>query len=286
MEVLDKPGKYEDIISYWKSFCECGRTPFWAQLNKWKTFCDRIRERYESQDRFSDYSRKVNERRRRHKLEGNADLLLERTQQSRLDDWMKYQNFYLQSRESLEVQFKEAKKVLDASQKELDEAKDPRFEDVVEQINSDFSEHFWPNQRANEGKLRKARTETKLAEQEVGLLKDPSKAAELDEIPQRAQVKAVSAMTRLENAKKSENKFLLRRKVLDAVKRLASIKRDLKWNKIMVDWVEQQYQMIASSCATSIHATEGNNNQGLAKNARSQHHNITLNPAYSRRMDP
>lgn len=118
---------------------------------------------------------------------------------------MKYQSFHLQSRESLEVQFKEAKEVLDASQKELDESKDPRFEDVVEQIHSDFSEYFWPNQRANEGKLRKARIETKLAKRKVGLLKYPSKAAELDEIPQTVQVKATSAMTRLENAKKSEN---------------------------------------------------------------------------------
>ena len=51
---------------------------------------------------------------------------------------------------------------------------------------------------------------------------------------------------------------------------LASIKKNSKWNKIIVDWIEQQKPVIAARYATSIHDTEGNNNQRLTKNARSQ----------------
>lgn len=60
--------------------------------------------------------------------------------------------------------------------------------------------------------------------------------------------------------------------VLEAARALASIKKDLIWNKIMVDWIERQKPVIAASYATSIQDIEGNNNQGLTKNARSQSH--------------
>lgn len=79
---------------------------------------------------------------------------------------------------------------------------------------------------------------TKYAEREVELLKDLSKVAELDsskEVSESNQTKAASAMKRLEE----ENKFQLRANVLEAARALASIKRDLKWNKIMVGWIEQ-----------------------------------------------
>lgn len=59
---------------------------------------------------------------------------------------------------------------------------------------------------------------------------------------------------------------------LEAARALASIKKDLIWNKIMVDWIERQKPVIAARYATSIQDIEGNNNQGLTKNARSQSH--------------
>lgn len=77
-----------------------------------------MREHYESQNRLSDYPRDVNERRRRHNLEGNADIRLGRTQQSGLDDWMEYQDRQLWRRENLEEQFKKAGEKLDAAKKE------------------------------------------------------------------------------------------------------------------------------------------------------------------------
>ena len=65
-----------------------------------------------------------------------------------------------------------------------------------------------------------------------------------------------------------------------ATRAFAPIKRDLKWEKALLDWIEQQYLVIASRRATSIHDTEGNNNQELAKKARSQSHpeSSTIDP--------
>lgn len=78
-------------------------------------------------------------------------------------------------------------------------------------------------------------------------------------------------MERLERQRKRQNKFQLRASVLKAARALASIKKNLKLNKILVDWIEQQNPVISARYGTSIHDdTEGNNNQRLTKNARSQ----------------
>lgn len=75
-----------------------------------------------------------------------------------------------------------------------------------------------------------------------------SKAAELDAQKNSSKGLGKSSISNNANVKckKSENEILLRRKALDATKCLASIKRDSKWNKIMVDWVKQQHPVIGS----------------------------------------
>lgn len=144
---------------------------------------------------------------------------------------------------------------------------------MFKQVNYDISEDFLNNQRARNGiDLRQARRATKYAEREVELSKNPYKFVGTKEMVPRTLMEAVPPMTRLENSKKIENKYLLRAKVLDAAKCLVSFKKNLKWNKFMVDWVEQQRPVIASRWATSIDDTEGNNNQGLAQKSRSQNH--------------
>ena len=233
-----------------------------------------------SRNRFSEYQQAVNERRQRHNLEGNADLRPERIQQSGMDDWMEYQNNHLHTLERLEVAFEKAKEVLDATKKELDKAGDPGFGKAYKQSKSDSSKDFWHKLWGlNLNEYEDAQKERQLAERELGLLMDPSKAAKLDsskEIPQRAQKEVASAMRRLERAKKSENQYRLRDKVCSAAKSFSSIKNDLKLNKILVNWIQQQYPVIAARHASSFHNTEGNNNQGL----------ITKSSATKRTLSP
>ena len=175
-------------------------------------------EHYESQNRFSDYPRYVNARRQRHNLEGNADIRLDRTQQGGLDDLMEYQNLQLEERESLQEQFKKAKEELDAAKTEVYKAGDSKFRDTFREIRPNCSEDSNPSESSHrpnqwvsqEHKLGIAQIATKYAEREVELLKDLSKAAELDsskEIPQSDQIKATLAMKQLKKSKKRENKI-------------------------------------------------------------------------------
>lgn len=216
-----------------------------------------IRADYESQNSFPDYPRYVNELRRRHNLEGNADIRLDYTQQSGLDDWMEYQHHYLEDCENLEEPLNKAKGELDAAKKEVYEAGDSKFGDEVEKIRSDYPEDsryrapchepsYWDG---IDHKLYKAQGVAKYAEREVELLKHQSKVAESDgsnEISESDQTRAASAMKRVEDAKKKVNKLKLRLNLVQAVRALASIKKELKFHKIVVDWMEQQKPLIAA----------------------------------------
>lgn len=144
MKAVKKHEKYKDITRYWISQ-HCGLSPFSTQLDHWGLFRewqDHMRELYKSHNRLSDYPRDVNERRRRHNLEGNADIRLDRTQQSGLDDWMEYQDRQLGRRENLEEQFRKARENLDAAKKETQEAGDSRFGDEFEESRSDPPEAY------------------------------------------------------------------------------------------------------------------------------------------------
>ncbi len=81
------------------------------------------------------------------------------------------------------------------------------------------------------------------------MLKHKSKVAESNsskEISESDQTEAASAMKRVEDAKKKVNKLQLRLNLVEAARALASIKRELKFHKILVDWIEQQKPLIAA----------------------------------------
>lgn len=266
LSAVKKLRKYKYIISYWKQFRECNHLPYSTQLADWRafrTFQDKIRAHYESQNSFPDYPQHVNKLRRRHNLEGNADTRLDYTEQSGLDDWMEYQHHHLENCENLEEPLNMAKEALDAAKKEVYEAGDSKFGDEFEEIRADYSEdsdyteasgyrapsrepHYW---NLLNHKIEIAQTVTKYKEREVQLLKHQSKVAESNsskEISESDQTEATLAMKRVEDAKKKENKLQLRLNLVEAARALASIKRELKFHKILVDWIEQQKPLIAA----------------------------------------
>lgn len=277
LSAVKKLQKYKDIISYWKQFRDCERTPYSTQLADWRafrTFQDRIRAHYQSQNSFPDYPRYVNELRRRHNFEGNADIRLDYTQQSGLDEWMEYQHHHLENCDNLEEPLNRAKGELDAAKKELYEAGDLKFGDEFEEIRSNYSEDSDRTEDSDctedshwnttlydacsrepfywnllEHKIHKAQIVTKYAEREVEFLKHQSKVVEPNsskEISESDQTKAASAMKRVEDAKKKVNKLKLRLKLVEAARALATIKGELKFHKIVVDWIEQQKPLIAA----------------------------------------
>ncbi len=250
--------EYHHIISYWTQFGECAHSPYSTQLAHWRAFRnfqDNIRERYESQNSFPDYLHHINELRRRYNLEGNADARLDCTEQSGLADWMEYQHQHLENCENLEEPLNLAKEELDHAKEELYEAGDSQFGDKVEEeIGSEAEGYSAPSREPHSWKklnrkIHKAKTATKYKEREVQLLEHKANVAQADgskEISEEDQTKAAEAMQQLEKAQKKVTKLELRLNLIEATRALASIQRELKYNKILVDWAEQQIPVIAA----------------------------------------
>lgn len=75
-----------------------------AQLSDWQKFRmsqRRSRGRYHNKS-FSNFVDKARELRLRHKVGGDAHLLMELEQQNRLETWMEFQNYHLENLERFE----------------------------------------------------------------------------------------------------------------------------------------------------------------------------------------
>ncbi|KAI9670499.1 MAG: hypothetical protein M1817_004366 [Caeruleum heppii] len=110
-DVLDDPGDHKAIVSYWESPPGIGDYLFTTQLNAWRRFRhyqQNIRRHYLQRDQFPHYQEKVRERRRRHGYGGLIQLHPDRQQQSRLDDWMEFQDAQLRCLETLEDDVEQA----------------------------------------------------------------------------------------------------------------------------------------------------------------------------------
>ncbi|KJZ70485.1 hypothetical protein HIM_10114 [Hirsutella minnesotensis 3608] len=100
----DLPNQYKPIIEYWRSFAGTGDAVLCAQLAKWRQFrkCQR-KDRSPSRNRsFSDFVSQTRERLRRHGIDVIFTLRLDPCDQTRLEDWLEYQNHGLRRLEQLE----------------------------------------------------------------------------------------------------------------------------------------------------------------------------------------
>lgn len=115
------PEQYE-VVSYWQSVNN-PRLVFTNQLFDLRAFYKyqkRIREYYGKRGTFPEFVDKVRNRRRRHGLEGDVGLLPDLTQQTRLDNWIEFQEYHLQHYEREEMDVKNQKEERDAAQTKKD----------------------------------------------------------------------------------------------------------------------------------------------------------------------
>ena len=92
--ILDEPGEYADIISYWTNGWPdkiCILSDQWWHWQKFREYQDRIRKRYANPKHFGKFVQYVREYRRDKGLECDIRLLQNRKEQSRLDDWKEFQ---------------------------------------------------------------------------------------------------------------------------------------------------------------------------------------------------
>ena len=114
-KVLDYPGKYSDIVSYWQQ--EERRRLFRAQLfhwNKFRNFQQQIRQYHIPRSSFPEYQQKICERRQKNELEGDVELCQERGQQSRLVNWIEYQDYNHRLADHLKQDIEAAQHKLDS----------------------------------------------------------------------------------------------------------------------------------------------------------------------------
>lgn len=137
-DVLDDPREYKDIISYWQSWPKTDRLLFGAQLGRWRRFREfqqKIRQYHIQRGTFSAYQQKVHERRCRHGLEGQTTPHGDRDEQSKLDNWMEYQDYEYAILEKFEKDIKDTQVRLDAARKVLRDAGISGYEKVFKQGN-------------------------------------------------------------------------------------------------------------------------------------------------------
>ena len=143
------PENYEAIISYWESFPGTGDVVLRAQLSDWqkfRAFQKKVR-RYYRQRPFNENVNKACERQRRYGLGGDVHLQFDVDQQSRLENWMEFQDYHLQLHEGLEKERDELKKKLNDARKEVDDTDIPGFDRAAEAYQQRLGYAEWKLQR-------------------------------------------------------------------------------------------------------------------------------------------
>ncbi|KAL9017488.1 MAG: hypothetical protein Q9185_005201 [Variospora sp. 1 TL-2023] len=127
------------VIRLFLGRCGAGETTerwvFFRQLKRWKLFRQfqqRNRHCFVFHNNFPEFQQRVLERRRRHGLDGHVQLLEVHDKQSKLNDWIEYQDYELRTYERLEKAFKEAQERLASRRKALAEAGISAFEGIEE----------------------------------------------------------------------------------------------------------------------------------------------------------
>ena len=187
-EVISNLGQYKKIIEYWQmnDGDDRSRMMFTAQLKRWKRFRDfqgKNRRHFLFYGAFPEFQQEVLERRRRYGLDGGVQLLEDRDEQSKLDDWMEYQDYELRHGESMERDLAEAQAQLASKRKPLVEAGLSAFEEFT-----DFEFNVWYDLAVkNSSEEGKAEEQKNLAKRKLRLAEERLKTAESDDLGERVE---------------------------------------------------------------------------------------------------
>lgn len=237
-DFLNNPGPYKDIISYWQGgLGSSDRILFPPQLKIWnqfRGFQQRIRRYHIQRGTFPDFQRKVRDRRRRHGLDGDVELLEDRDKQSQLDNWMEYQDYQYQFYERYEKDLETAQAQLESRQKALAAAGVPGFEGVHELDN--FATYYGLAVKQGDEEFA-AQSKRDLAERELQLAEKRLKAAQSDDLGETVE-RATWIGLFLKEAQSTQMR-------LEKLQQLAeNAERDLEpydewWRAKQIEWWEE-----------------------------------------------
>ena len=181
-------GQYKGIIEYWQENDgdRHSRLMSTRQLRRWKEFRQyqqKNRRYFVFRNRFPKFQQSVLERRRRHGLNGDVQLLEERDKQSKLDDWMEYQDYELLMYECLEKDLTETQARLVSRPMALAKVGLSAFEEFQE---LEFG-HYYGLAVKHSSEEGRAKKKEKLAERKLKLTEQRLKTAELDDLGERVE---------------------------------------------------------------------------------------------------
>ncbi|KAL9123851.1 MAG: hypothetical protein Q9217_006760, partial [Psora testacea] len=183
-DVFENPGQYKEILEYWHGESSHGLV-FTKQLRDWESFRQRqqaIRCGY-LPDRFHEFLEILRERRRIHGLDGELHLREDVAEQSKLDDWMEYQNNKLREYEGLKKKLKKCQEELASERKALAESGYSAFEEIE---GLEFGKYYSMALEWSE-KEGEAEEKEKLAERKLRMAKKRSEAAQSEELGERVE---------------------------------------------------------------------------------------------------
>ncbi|KAI9844978.1 MAG: hypothetical protein M1837_005122 [Sclerophora amabilis] len=188
LDVFDNnPGEYQDIVTYWNTQGVDETAIFRMQSKVWTKFRDyqqRMRRYYLERNKFDEYQQKICDRRRRHGLEGDVELSRDRNHQSKLANWMEYQDYEYQGIETFEKKIEGAHREVESAQKALEEAGLPGFPGSFDPNN--FSDRCAMCTESNqEESMAVGRRVT--AERELALAQKRLKVAQSDQLGEEVE---------------------------------------------------------------------------------------------------
>ena len=159
---------------------------FSAQLNRWKSFRNRQqrdRQYCVRHDWFLKLHELLRDRRRKFGLDGDVHLCEVSADQSKLEDWMEYQNHELLKYERLEESLKKSQERLTSNRKALTEEGYSAFEEIEDM---EFGQYYSMNRDWHE-KEAKAKKKEELAERKLKIAKIRLRATQSEEIGENVQ---------------------------------------------------------------------------------------------------
>lgn len=173
-------------MEYWQEGKSSDRQVFLSQLRDWEVIRRNqrdVRRSYIRSNRFQEYREFVLERRRKHGLDGDPQLRENAAEQSKLDDWMEYQNYKLGDNEGLERKLEECRERLASERNALAELGYSAFEEIE---GLEFGKYYGMALDWSE-KEGKAKRKQELAERKLRMAKERSEVAQLEELGERVE---------------------------------------------------------------------------------------------------
>lgn len=121
------PDKFQAIVGYWMAVLWGDDVVLRAQLRDYQEFLASQRDtrRRFGKKWFSRFEDAVRERRQRHGLRGDVHLLLDPRQQSRLQNWVEFQNYHLKALEGFTAEQDKVQQQLDDARKQAGDGSTP-----------------------------------------------------------------------------------------------------------------------------------------------------------------